>query len=613
MSADNISNNSTSRQKKWGGSGSTSVARRSRAAATMADDENHTIDFGGPNNDHFMQDSNDDDDGINLFESIGRELDKCEEDVKASKRVDEDHDQVENDKNDIIHDEELEVPTEAFHPLSISNADDNVEHESTNAGRKSAESVRNATSGDDNLNIQNANVINNNSASQNINDNEHSKSTKRRPRGSSIMKTKLSPPRFSFQSQSSSSLSSVKPKSIKSSSNNNKSSTYKTPSNNKSSSLTSRELFSSRSTMPQHKSTTIIKSTQKLSGSNNSIMLSTTQKRKRHSFRPSSTNSNATSAVNNNNNVREMGFVPTFLSNAKSSGGGGSGANTSPKDVPADDDDDNVYDSTNNNRDAYSKNMITNFQQQQRQARKSESSSSNTKSGYLVQRLRSLRNTDQRMVMRLRSGQYSSSSSSSAAAAAAGFTARKRRRSGGDHLDPKNAASSILDVTVSSSITSSFEKSNSRINASLLGEGKSVLPAYIHCYKAMKQQLSSGHSSEHCEKEMGMLTNFPCYAWIVMSHDVMREQNIIMEGENGTTTTTTKQLRLYDAVVIPQRVVNTKNEQRSVLDEHDMNQNHDASISSIQMPTIICTHICHEYPAEEKLPPLQDVSFDQFN
>ena len=400
------------------------------------------------------------------------------------------------------------------------------------------------------------------------------------------MKTKLSPPRFSFQSHS----SSAKPKSIKSYTN-NKSSTYKTPSNK--SSLPSRELFST-SAMPQHKSATIKRSIQKSSGTN-SVMLSTTQKRKRHSFRPTNSNAASTPAVNNNN-VREMGFVPTFLSNAKS----GSGANASPKDVPADDDDDgdnNNFNHSTNNRDVFSKNMVTNFQQQQRQARKSESSS-NTKSGYLVQRLRSLRNTDQRMVMRLRSGSATGISSS---ATTTGFTARKRRRSGGDHLDPKNAASSILDVTVSSNISTSYSERSS--NASLLGEGKSVLPAYIHCYTAMKQP-SSDQQSEQCK---GMLTNnFPCYAWIVMSHDVMREQNVIME--EGDTGTTTKQLRLYDAVVIPPRVVNTNEQRRSELDDQ-VNQNH--NLSCIHMPTIICTHICHEYPTEQ--PPLQDVSFDQFN
>ena len=584
----NISNNSASRQKKWG-SGSISVARRSSRAA--ASDE---IDFGHSND--FIEDNDDEDE--NLFESIGRELDKFkgEDDVHESKGVDEDRDKNEMD-NDIIHDEELEVPTEAVvnGKLSISNADANVEHES-NAVRKSAESVHNTTSStgnnDNHLNIQHANVINN-STSQNINDNEHcaAQSTKRKPRGgSSIMKTKLSPPRFSFQSHS----SSAKPKSIKSI----KSSTYKTPSNKKSS-LPSRELFST-SAMPQHKST-IKRSIQKSSGTNSS-MLSTTQKRKRHSFRPSNSNAASTPAVNNNN-VREMGFVPTFLSNAKS--GGGSGANASPKDVPADDDDNednNNFNHSTNNRDVFSKNMVTNFQQQQRQARKSESSS-NTKSGYLVQRLRSLRNTDQRMAMRLRSGQYSSSSSSAAgissSATTTGFTARKRRRSGGDHLDPKNAASSILDVTVSSKITSYSERSG---NASLLSEGKSVLPAYIHCYTAMKQP-SSGQQSEQCK---GMLTNFPCYAWIVMSHDMMREQNVIME--EGDTGTTTKQLRLYDAVVIPPRAVNTNEQRRSELDDQ-VNQNH--NLSCIQMPTIICTHICQEYPAEQ--PPLQDVSFDQFN
>ena len=45
----------------------------------------------------------------------------------------------------------------------------------------------------------------------------------------------------------------------------------------------------------------------------------------------------------------------------------------------------------------------------------------------------------------------------------------------------------------------------------------------------------------------------PCYAWIIISHNVLREQGISMDGCCATTMNKKKQMRFYDAVVIPQR------------------------------------------------------------
>ena len=82
-----------------------------------------------------------------------------------------------------------------------------------------------------------------------------------------------------------------------------------------------------------------------------------------------------------------------------------------------------------------------------------------------------------------------------------------------------------------------------------------------------------------------------------MSQDEIREQGI---SDGGT-----KQLRFYDAVVIPPRVVSTN---PSTVASNEVNQ-HD--INSQNMPTIVCTHVCQEYPAEQPL--LEEVSFEQFD
>lgn len=163
---------------------------------------------------------------------------------------------------------------------------------------------------------------------------------------------------------------------------------------------------------------------------------------------------------------------------------------------------------------------------------------------------------------------------------------RKRRRSAGnDHLDVKNTASSILDVTVSGALLSDNTGSSNEF-----GDGRTMLPAYIHGYTMTKQPSGQG--------ELKGVT-FPSYAWIVMSQDVLREQGIV--NEDGCT----KQLRFYDAVVVPPRVASIRHDQPAAT-SNEANRSNEI----LHMPTIICTHVCQEYPAEERQ--LDNVSFDQF-
>ena len=587
--------NSASR-KKWGsGSFMTSSARQGTNENNVDEDQpslhqqrsNHFV----QDNTHSANDGSGDNDDINLFESIGKELDQNEEveDGGGTKIGDN------NTTTNGIGRNQLERPRNSnmdIDRLSISNDDNDVgqsHHDEEDEEELAIPTAMVEEEEDDNLmtNEQSSgmNKTTESTTSQNINDNRNGaaiQSSKRRKSSNAAASTikKLSPPRFSFQSSSS-----VKSKP--------KPTSFKTPSNNKS--LPSRELFTNN-TMPQQRST-ITKSTQKLS-------TTTTQKRKqRHSFRPSSTgnvSSLATPAVNSN--VREMEFVPTFISNNNAKG------KSSPKDAPADEDDnddDNGDNGDNIKVSAYSNNMITNHQQQQRKARRSESSKS---SGYLVQRLRSLRSTDQRMSMRLRNAQYNNNSGTTGGG---GIMSRKRRRSSDHHLNPENMATSTLDVTVrycDKSFSSAGCNSNS---ASLLGEGKSVLLAYIHCCAMTKHQKDKPDIMMQSESE---LPSFPCHAWIVMANDVIREHGLVQNDDNddiatSSTTISTKQLRLYDAVIIPPRLVNMDeedDESNLAAAQVEMNTKH-------KMPTIICTHISKAYSAQQELPPLQDVSFDQFS
>ena len=225
--------------------------------------------------------------------------------------------------------------------------------------------------------------------------------------------------------------------------------------------------------------------------------------------------------------------------------------------------------------------MISKHHRPQQQQSRRKSTSPNAKSGYLVQRLHSLRSADLRMAMRLRSGQYSTIPGSSHNL----LVSRKRRRSGGgggDYLDSKNSTSSILDVTVS----------GASLSNTAFGEGgTTVLLAFIHVYTATK------HPAGHCVEPYNGMT-VPCFARIVISRDVLRERDI----DDGCI----KQLRFYDAVVIPSRLPTVAPEDAAA---KGLNHNHELCMRS--MPTIICTHICQDYPPEQ--PPLEDVSFDHFH
>ena len=187
---------------------------------------------------------------------------------------------------------------------------------------------------------------------------------------------------------------------------------------------------------------------------------------------------------------------------------------------------------------------------------------------------------------------------------------RKRRRSSDHHLNPESMATSTLDVTVRC-CDKSFSSAGCNSNgASLLGEGKSVLLAYIHCYAMTKHQEDKPDIMMQSESEL--LPSFPCHAWIVMANDVIREHGLVQNDDNddmatSSTTISTKQLRLYDAVIIPPRLVNMDeedDESNLAAAQVEMNTKH-------KMPTIVCTHISKAYPAAQQ--ELQDVSFDQFS
>jgi len=564
MSTNKSNTNSSSRQK-WGRGSISSSARRRQL----------------PNNNLVPNNHDNEDDTENIFDSIGRELDQCTADQNTNNiMVNEDANNNNND-NDIDmfaeigkelaqhttndDNEVLEIPR----PLEEDNNKMEIEKLSIHSGVNNQHTSNVDLEIPRELDIPVVPVANNNNnnvsstgipqqiqvvdTTQNINtqtgatSTQQQQSNKKQKRGANSTVKKLSPPRHSFQSSTVKQKSTIKKKS-----------TFKTPAGSK---FPSRDLFSQRSTAKKSVA--------------NGTNVSTTQRKKRHSFRPSIAASQKTPAAPKSN-VKEMRFVPTFLTN---------NSKTSPpkETVPIDDNDndnDNDGDNKYSDKDAFAQNMVSTHHQAKQQARKSESS----KSGYLVQRLRSLRNTEQRMAMKLRNSQLSSGLSGGGGGGGGGI--RKRRRtSGGNNLDPKSCSSSILDVTVSSKLLSD-------VDATLLGEGKSVLLAYIHQHTMTKQPSNDGEGEEN----KGVSS---CYAWIVMSHDVMREQGLL----DGSTTT--KQLKIYDAVVIPPRVVDMKT--GSMSSTADTNQTQ----CDMHRPTIVCTHISQAYPTDQ--PPLQDVSFDQFS
>lgn len=181
---------------------------------------------------------------------------------------------------------------------------------------------------------------------------------------------------------------------------------------------------------------------------------------------------------------------------------------------------------------------------------KPQSSRNSGKAGYLIQRLQSLRNNDKRMTMRLRKDRFSSS-------------LPKRRRSSNEFSDPKHSAKTELDVTVSN-ISCAF------------GDGRSVMIGYIHRFESI-----NGGDASNTKMVL------PCFAWIILSNDILREQGVIDE--------TTKQLRFYDAVIIPKRVSGNLDASEAVR-------------TDMTLPTIVCGNVCVQYSAEVTLP---TVSFEK--
>jgi len=90
---------------------------------------------------------------------------------------------------------------------------------------------------------------------------------------------------------------------------------------------------------------------------------------------------------------------------------------------------------------------------------------------------------------------------------------------------------------------------------------------------------------EHREDQCDGL-KYPCFALLLMSRDDVLEQGIV-----GSTS---KQLRIYDGVVLPPRV-----------DASDEGMPGSEFLSN-DMPTIIRTHLCEELPLSLPLP---DVTF----
>lgn len=144
--------------------------------------------------------------------------------------------------------------------------------------------------------------------------------------------------------------------------------------------------------------------------------------------------------------------------------------------------------------------MISEHHRQQQQ--KQHKSNRSAKLGPLVQRMHALRNANQRMVMRLHSGQFAISPGGGGGVSGNSFLAsRKRRRSGGEYLDP----TSMLDVTVAAA-SLSFDTAIGNCG---------ILLAYIHA----RTLSSSGQFVERL--------NLPCYARLIMSRDVIRERGIV--------------------------------------------------------------------------------------
>ncbi len=277
--------------------------------------------------------------------------------------------------------------------------------------------------------------------------------------------------------------------------------------------------------------------------SNTQLPKKSGKRKHRHSFRQSidrNASRSTTAAVTEvNNNMRELGFAPNFLANTRAAG-------FANEDAIGDGDDDDARTKRKWNRLTSSQPADTSPYKQSTSTRR------NKAGGYLIQNLRSLRNNDQRMAMRLRAsaGGYSSAPMAS-----------KRRRSS------KQGAASELDVTV--------------MDAAALhpfGAGKIRL-AYIHRYTGTTNYM------------------LPCYSWIVLPQDVVNEQSI-GEGGGGAGST---QLRFYDAIIIPPSVASISAGGESFpltgLEEHEL-----------PLPTIISANVFE--PCTLDMAVLPNASFD---
>jgi hypothetical protein len=483
----------------------------------------------------------------NLFDFIGRELDQREEEAMRLEQQQQQQQKDNNGNNGNINDNQTQVGS-----VGYSQSSDNKVVDFT-------------TMNDDYLSV--ADGINDSphdetkhDASNNHDDNHVAdkaipipRTTSKRRREYSVVKSTT--PRFSFQSATKSAAA--------------------TASNNKKSPMME---------VVQHSVTSPLTATQ---SENQSRKLSKQRRMHRHSFRQSLDRNNT--SINNgsaavmtqvNNNMRELAFVPKFLANSRAAAGCANDAISSQLENNNDDD-------GNDNNDAERKwgPMSSTLTASPHKQSNSGSNSRRSKAGgYLIQNLRSLRNNDQWMAMRLRVSMGGSSSA---------LMSRKRRRSsagaagsgGGGavgNLDPKQVATSQLDVTVMGATDGGSSVSNNQNESS-------IRLAYIHRYTASAAAVNN-------------LTT-PCYSWIVLPQSVIHEQSVSVGEGNVVGGSMLLQFRCYDAIVIHPRIAHVDTKGHSIplsgLEEHER-----------PLPTIICANVCEKY--NDTMRPLPDVSFDMF-
>ena len=428
---------------------------------------------------------------------------------------------------------------------------------------------------------------------------------------------KVSPTRFTFQS----SVATVR-KAAKSLGGGGGPSSFKTPAPSRDGSLlASRELFSTRSggSASSARGSSGIpndKTGRKFRDDDDDVNGSTSRKRRqrRHTFRRLDDGIGATGgaapAAVNDGNVRELGFAPAFLLAGNSRGG--------CREVPADDDDDGDDDSGDGKSPrgdasaAFARNMVSDhFRRQLRQQRQQHHrKSSEASNGYLVRRLRSLRDADRRAATGPSGGggggggRYCCATAPASSNPSLPSSSRKRRRgggfaAGGDRPDPDLAAPSALDVTVSGAPPS--------LDPALVvvggggGGGTVVLLAYAHIRAA------AARPSGECEGRRGGGPTLPGFARLVVSRHAMREVGVVGDGR-------ARNLRLYGAVVIPpprRSAAVAARPERTDADGDGANPD-DGQLRMIGgLPTIVCANVCREYPVDQ--PPLRIVSFAGFS